>query len=204
MALGRWRYATRLAVLVPTALIAGWMWITRQEGPWILPAFAVLALGIWLRERDGAGGMRYSRLRATMLVLVPVLGVIAVYSSLLEMNERRYGARVFVEDASPEYRAAMGAIMRVEPDERRQYEPITVADFDRLCSVSPNAREARSRVSRAGIRSGMDGLHREWRSHHERGVVPPATHRGVTWVLPRPGNRRALLAGDRRRDQRRL
>lgn len=140
------RPGMRLGVAVGVASAA--YWLTREEGVWLLPALAVLALP-WLigAYRNLPVGSLARRARATGRALVARLGLpLVVFAVLLglcaTLNYAYYG--VFrlndLRDGTP-FARAYGALARVKHDTWRRYVVFPVEARHKVYAVSPAARE---------------------------------------------------------------
>jgi hypothetical protein len=138
-----WR---RLALGCTLGLVLSAFWLTREEGPWILPALAiVLALSLlyawWLRPlSEGAGiwmWLRFVALPVTTAGTIFALGIVAVCA----INYAYYGVFITNEFKSTAFLRAYGALSRIEHDEWRHYVVFPKDARERAYSVSPAARE---------------------------------------------------------------
>ena len=125
----------RLRPALAAGVAAGCFWLTREEGVWLLPSLFVLWLGLWLDRGDGLS----SRERLPSIIaatLAAALGFAFVYGGVLLVNRQHYGAAVSVEFKQPEFLAAYGALMRVEPDHRLAAVPVTAEILHKVAVVS--------------------------------------------------------------------
>ncbi|MCC6627676.1 MAG: hypothetical protein IT340_09770 [Chloroflexi bacterium] len=124
---------------VLAGLALGVVWVTREEGVWLLPAIGLLLGGtvvqIWRRGVD-----RWRRL--LLVASAPVLAV-AVVVLVAAINLGVYGVFAVTEFTTAEWLAAYGAVTRVEPATRRPYVPLAREDRQRLYQVSPAFAELR-------------------------------------------------------------
>lgn len=129
-----------LGVLLGLAL--GWFWLTREEGVWIVPPLAVLALD-WLVRRwracPRAGRLRFAAAAAATL-LVPVVVFAAVDLGVASINQRFYGVLETNEFRSKDFAAAYGALSRIQHDHWRRLVPVPHDARERAYAVSPAAR----------------------------------------------------------------
>jgi hypothetical protein len=110
----------------------GWLWLTREEGIWIVPgvAFIVLAAGYRAHRR---GRMR--RFAFLMLTLFAVFAGTQV--ALRAVNQWNYGSFVAVDSKGGNFAAAMKAIASVRSGEISPYVTITRAAQAHVYAVSP-------------------------------------------------------------------
>ena len=130
--------------LLPWALLMGValpaFWMTREEGVWILPCagllWAAAAVAIW---RDHAADYR-ARLA---LLALPGLMWAAGVGIVSFINLQYYGVFTVCEFKQTEFKAAFGALLRVEPVQWRPYIAVPREARERLYAVSPSFAELR-------------------------------------------------------------
>ena len=142
-----WRWATGLG------LALGCLWLTREEGVWVLPfmTFAAVAGVVWayraapnhLARYAGAWGL------ALGLPVFMVWGVSAV-------NHHYYGVFTVSEMDVSSFKAAYGAVARVKPTERKPRVSVTKETRFRIYQVSPAFRE---------VEPFMEGPVQSWVAH---------------------------------------
>lgn len=127
-----------LPSLLARALVLGALlcalWLTREEGVWILPAYAAvagwIAFDLWRR-----GGSRPALRAGICLLPLALIGLSDFAVSL--QNARRYGVFSVSELQSVEFRSAYGALLRAgEPDAPR-YVLVSHEARERIYAVSP-------------------------------------------------------------------
>lgn len=126
------------------ALASGWtmgaLWITREEGPWILPLAGAALLGGLLRA--GQGQALKARLKTVAFSLTAgVLGWTAVVGPVLLVNKARYGFQGVVEYRSRELLSAYGALAAVRTEPFLPRVVISRAGRRLAYGVSPAFRE---------------------------------------------------------------
>jgi hypothetical protein len=125
-----WRYACALA----TGLLLGWFSLTREEGIWIAPGIAVIALAATIHHR------RKQQTKA--FVLAPVVMIIAAYGAtqltFLSLNRIAYGSFIGVEVNSSPFRDAMSALQSVQAGEQIPYVPVSRHAREAIYKVSPS------------------------------------------------------------------
>ena len=121
--------------------VLGAFWLTREEGPWLLPALAVvpaIALAVpvvnGLSRRVRALRMLREFTVAAAVCCVMVLCVAAV-------NWRQYGVFLTTEFQGGAFPRAYGALARVTPDRWQQYVVFPADARARAYEVSPAAAE---------------------------------------------------------------
>jgi hypothetical protein len=117
-------------------LLLGWLWLTREEGAWIMPGLAVLAAGAIFRAAAERGVMR---LAATALAAIAVFGV--VNAGLRLVNWRLYGAPVGVEYKETNFVRAIGAVHSVRSGGIKRFVSVTRAARQKIYPVSPSFAE---------------------------------------------------------------
>jgi hypothetical protein len=137
----------RFAVLVMLGLVGAAYWLTREEGIWLVPALAVLivasAVENWsrLRSRDHPT----SRVRRLVLPVgaaaIVTVTFTAVVGTVGLMNYRYYGAFTTNEFQSAPFRAAYGALSRIQHGEWQRYIVFPQDARDKAYSVSAAAGE---------------------------------------------------------------
>jgi hypothetical protein len=134
-------------------LALGAMWLTREETLWILPTVLfVLALAAMLEWRR-----RGPRLWQRCVVLVTPLVVLGVFIVLVSaVNWYHYGAFVVTEVGGADWRAAYGALSRVQHDSHKRYLVVPRHVRERIYGVSP---------AFAVLRPSLEGeLGRSWQT----------------------------------------
>jgi hypothetical protein len=140
----------RLALLVCLGIVAAIFWLTREEGVWLFPAVAFLILAAAVREiRANLPAMGWAAVagrlaRAVAMAVVPISVFAANVAAVAAMNERAYGAFMINEVQSEPFRAAFGALVRVQHDDWQRYVIFPRQARERAYSVSPAAQELRA------------------------------------------------------------
>lgn len=139
-------------------LALGVVWVTREEGAWLLPTIGLLLGGtvvqIWRRGAD-----RWRRL--LLVASAPVLAM-AVVGLVAAINLGVYGVFTVTEFTTAEWLAAYGAVTRVEPATRRPYVPLAREDRQRLYQVSPAFAELKRTLEGPSLAA--------WEGHSCQGV----------------------------------
>ncbi|MDP6952159.1 MAG: hypothetical protein QGF53_05300, partial [Alphaproteobacteria bacterium] len=108
-----WRVLPALALGVVFAAL----WLTREEGPWLFPALAVAALACAL---SAAPPRLLSLTREAGLTALAAAVAWSFSHAVALINEAEYGSAVVVEARDPAFRAAYGALSRIEHDARQR------------------------------------------------------------------------------------
>jgi len=128
--------------------VLGALWITREEGAWIVPALLVaLLLIVW----------RWGRLfracpvgpgRRILALLPAVATFLSVVLAIRTANFRAYGVFTGVETVSEPFVSAYGALSRVDHRSRRRFVPVPREVREAVYRVSPSLRS---------VRAGLEG-----------------------------------------------
>lgn len=134
---GRGRFRPLLAF--GTGLLFGWIWLTREEGLWLIPGLALMVLGAgWLYRRH-AGSTR-ALVETTIAVVLVAVGVNVAYSSI---NRAYYGKFIAVDFKEANFVNALAALQGVRGDETVPYVPVPRDVRSRIFAVSPSFAELR-------------------------------------------------------------
>jgi len=125
------------ATLVLLGFLAGWFWLTREEGVWLVPAMMVL-VAYWLL-RQCAWRERWRSILS--LLAVPVLTTLLVIGLVNTVNFAMY--RVFRNNdfRSNDFQAGYGAISRIKHEHWRKYVPFPKDAREKAYEMSAAARE---------------------------------------------------------------
>ncbi|WP_411289047.1 hypothetical protein [Phenylobacterium sp.] len=139
--------ATRRALSPPWAalvvgLLGGWWWLTREEGVWLIPGLAILALVPLLADPAGLrGGLRRLAPAAAAALAAGAL-VLAVGG----LNNAYYGRFVVNEVTDAAFQDALRALQNAAGPDRRDRVPTPRAARVRIYQVSPAFDEVRTPV----------------------------------------------------------
>lgn len=130
--------------LLPWAALTGMafaaFWLTREEGVWLLPCagllWAAVVVAVW-RQHAADRGARLAVLTLPLILWAAGLGTIA------SINWHYYGIFTTCEFKQADFKAAFGALLRVEPAQRRPYIAVPREARERLYAVSPAFAELR-------------------------------------------------------------
>lgn len=137
----------RLGWAAASGLALGCFWLTREEGPWLLPSLAVLVLGAGLALFDGtSAGSRPPRKQALLALgatmLLPMAAAFALTVGCVKtVNYWRYGVFETNEFHSHSFRRAYGALARIEQDRWQRYVVISSDARRQAYQHSAAARE---------------------------------------------------------------
>jgi hypothetical protein len=132
----RWLFRALVRGFVLGAVFAAY-WLTREEGPWLLPALAVVLLAAvpgWWRQPVLAGRTVVS-LAGACVVGAALIGAVAA------VNQAYYGRFLTNEFAAPEFQRAYGALARIHQDAWRRYVVFPADARQRAYAASPAAAE---------------------------------------------------------------
>lgn len=125
--------------LIVFGLVAGWYWLTREEGVWLLPALLILLFYWLVRQRDWR---RQWRSIAWVLVL-PALVMTVVVGAVNTANYAKYGVFRNNDFRSSDYQAGYGALTRIRHDHWQRYVLFPKDARERAYEMSAAARELR-------------------------------------------------------------
>jgi hypothetical protein len=128
-------------------------WHNREEGVWLLPALvSIMGLTVVQVLREKTAGWK-QRLFLCMLPFI-IFGIFN--ATIRTLNFLNYGIFVSCEYKAPEFKAAYGALSRVEPKEWRQYVGVQYETRERIYEASPAFAE---------LRPFLEGPLRGWTVH---------------------------------------
>jgi hypothetical protein len=144
------------SVLLGLSLAA--FWHTREEGVWILSPLALLVgFSLLLAIHRGRPLPVTLGLLAAPLVLWSVAS-----ASIALVNRSHYGMAMVNELRSSDFRAAYGALLRIEAGEPRRFYPVTRAARARAYEASPSFRELRPIIEGSRGRSWIEAGHHDF------------------------------------------
>jgi hypothetical protein len=160
------------AMLTGVALAA--FWLTREEGVWLLPGagllWATVVVVVWRKRTTD----RCARLA---LLALPVMLWAAGVGTVAWINLQYYGIFTTCEFKQADFKAAFGALLRVEPAQWRPYIAVPREARERLYAVSPAFAE---------LRPYLEGpLGEGWAASSEGLIhLPPKEHEMATgWFM---------------------
>ncbi len=135
------RTALRWTLSSLMGLVATWLWLLREESPWLIPALLWVVISMVVSGRKKRETLLSLTVSVALLLAPIVLGVSAVQAR----NSRMYGAPVVNELDDPAFRSAIGAILRAE-EHPKAMGLVRSATLSRLYEVSPALRELRDGI----------------------------------------------------------
>lgn len=109
------------------------LWLTREEGPWVVPGIA-LVLGAALVSVATAGPFDWKRIS---VLVMPLAIMFLALISVAALNGARYGITAVTEMKSPEFLSAYGALLRIKHKVWKPTIPVPEDVRERLYNVSP-------------------------------------------------------------------
>ena len=141
-ALGAWTAA------ILTGVLGAWWWLTREEGVWLLPAFAVLALAPLL-TRVSPGVTRGRWVARAWQYAPPAAAVLTGFSVVVAVgliNWAVYGSFVVNEIKDRSFAGALEALQAASAPYHRDKVPVPRAARPQIYAVSPAFAELRKPV----------------------------------------------------------
>jgi hypothetical protein len=114
----------------------GALWLTREEGPWILPVLVCGALAL-AATRRGRPEMRRALARDVAALGIAASVAVACIQLVCWQNYRHYGTWTAVEFRQAAFARGYGALLRIDPAERIPYVPITRAALSQAAIAGP-------------------------------------------------------------------
>jgi hypothetical protein len=130
------KLAVRAAWAIALGGAVGALWLTREEGPWILPALASGALAL-AATRRGSPGLRSAWARDAGVIALAAAVAIACVQQVSWLNYRLYGTWCAVEFRQRAFARGYGALLRIDPDQRIPYVPVTRAALSNAAIAGP-------------------------------------------------------------------
>lgn len=123
--------------LIALGLVAGWFWITREEGIWLAPSM-FLMMGYWLlRQAD----WRLQSRAILGFLLIPLLAASMVVLTINTVNYAVYGTFRNNDFRSSDYQAGYGALTRIRHDNWQRYVLFPKDAREKAYEMSSAARE---------------------------------------------------------------
>jgi len=129
----------RALCAVFSGVVLGWFWLTREEGPWIIPGLALMVLASGLHAfRESQLGFGNQRLRELVSSLSIVLGIfVATQIGFRSIDYFVYGKFVSVDVKETNFLRALRAIHSVRSGGTKPFVSITRNARARVAAVSP-------------------------------------------------------------------
>lgn len=124
----------KMLIPVTAGLMLGWLWITREEGVWIIPGIATLFLARSLRY-SLSGSRPFEVFYRASLYLAGAIFLIFIVKLI---NFTYYKAFVVVDVKDPSFIAAMQQLQRVHVGAGIPYVPLSKESRERLYELSPD------------------------------------------------------------------
>ncbi|WP_374469900.1 hypothetical protein [Phenylobacterium sp.] len=136
MALATGRALPRPAAVALTGVLGAWWWLTREEGVWLVPTLALIALLPLV-----AGASRAKGWRPALTALAPsaaaALVAVALVAGVGAVNAAVYGRFVINEIKDDAFEGALSALHEVGAPYGRERVPVPAAAREQLYRVSP-------------------------------------------------------------------
>lgn len=127
----------QLVPLVLLGVLAGWFWLTREEGIWLVPAMTVL-VGYWLLRQTGWR----ERWRFILgFLAVPALAILLVVGTVNTINFAVYGVFRNNDFRSSDFQAGYGSLSRIKHEHWQKYVPFPKDAREKAYEMSAAARE---------------------------------------------------------------
>ncbi|HYI22384.1 MAG TPA: hypothetical protein VEX62_07080 [Candidatus Limnocylindrales bacterium] len=155
-----WAAPRRLALAGVLGFVWGMFWLTREEGIWLTPALALLALafvvgsvGALRTRKEGLGGQSGRlALRVGSTLLALVIGASIPIAAVSLANARVYGTGLINDLRDGTLPGAYGALTRISVDQRPRYVPVPSAALETAYAVSPAMAELRPFLDESSAR----------------------------------------------------
>lgn len=131
------------------------MWITREEGVWLLPGLAAAALAIILLDLLQRRPLRRTLAATGALAMLATAIVWGGAAGIAARNAAHYGVDAIVEFTHPAFVSAYGALTRVEHRAQIARVPVPRETMERIAAASPAFASLRGIIVEHG--SGLIG-----------------------------------------------
>ena len=135
------RERRRWALGAALGCVLGAFWLTREEGPWLLPALAVVPLVALAAPKTDGLSRRSRTARMAGPFALGAAVTMAMLLSVAAMNWREYGVFLTTEFQGGSFPRAYGALARVRSDHWQRYLVFPADARARTYAVSPAAAE---------------------------------------------------------------
>lgn len=123
-------------------LLLGAFWLTREEGPWIVPAvLLLLGFAAFQSARTKAGIQKAQA--ASFFMIPPAFATLCVLAFAL-INRQHYGVATAIELKAPWFESAYGALSRVGPENYVKWVPVPEPSRELSYAASPAFAELRT------------------------------------------------------------
>lgn len=136
----------RIAIPGLTGFCFGLFWITREEGVWVLPGYALIILyAALVKVKEKGEGPLFLKALA-----IYVLGALLPIVSTAAINLHVYGSFQIVDVKSATFANALNALNKVDIGEEVQFIPVSQKKREAIYKVSPAFRELKPYLEDAG------------------------------------------------------
>ncbi|MEO1887687.1 MAG: GtrA family protein [Methyloprofundus sp.] len=143
---------TQCGAAILAGIMFAWLWLTREEGVWVLPSVALLILfALW--QFWNAKRFKQSLISSVLVLLLSFFCVHLVFQLI---NWQTYERFIGLDIKEKNFKAALSALQSVREGEVVSHVPVSQVTFPVIYAVSPTFAELRQFFS-------TDGL--EWRNH---------------------------------------
>jgi len=142
-------------------LFSGAMYLTREEDIWIIPAVATAAILALVRYCLSEKQHSYKRIFqcTTAGSALFAVGVGSIVAPILYLNSKYYGRAIVSEFRAPEFRAAVGALMRVGERHPSDYVPVSQAAMTAIFDATPIASTIKAHWIATSAAWAVHGAH---------------------------------------------
>ena len=127
------RLRKRVAWSVLAGYLTTWLWLTREEGMWIVPGLGALFLiTLWQHRKDICAFTTLS-----CIISLYLLSAAFFYSLVGMINLSKYGQFVIVDTKDTAYTAALNALQRVRVGPLVPFVPVPYKVREEVYKVSP-------------------------------------------------------------------
>lgn len=144
-----------------TGLALSVYWLTREEGPWLLPSMFLMLAGTLIRLYRSHGRTSLFFKRAT-LYLLPLLLPWMCHRVVCLLNQSYYGTSTVVEIKSKPFTSAYGALTRVKHPNPAPRMPVPREVRRLIYEVSPAFREIEAHLEAINQGQESDGAGFLW------------------------------------------
>lgn len=138
--------------LILLGLVAGWFWITREEGVWLVPSMLLLMI-YWLLRQGDWRAQCHSILG---FLFLPLVAASLVVMTINTINYGVYGTFRNNDFRSSDYQSGYGALTRIRHDNWQRYVLFPKDARQRAYEMSAAARELQPFFEGAGGQGWRD------------------------------------------------
>lgn len=136
----------RIGTSAVAGLATGWVWLSREEGLWLLPMLFIGVGAATLAVRGAAVPFRRS---LAVVMTVAAAGFLVVTGAFRLGNLVHYGRWVGVEIHDRDFRRALAALQSVQAGDPIPFVPVTRAAREAIYGVSPSFAAIRAHLDPA-------------------------------------------------------